>query len=54
MQRKCRFCRTELEDGSITDKNYEVWALFGLKFKTWQEWYNYLKQYPDIKVPEGY
>ena len=48
------FCSIVFQDGSITDKNYEVWALFGLKFKTRQEWYNYLKQYPDIEVPEGY
>ena len=26
----------------------------GLRFKTFKEWYDYLKKYPGVKVPEGY
>ena len=43
-----------LNDDAILDTKYVVYALFNLKFKTRQEWYNYLKQYDNIKVPEGY
>ena len=43
-----------LNDDAIADKEYLVYALFNLKFKTRQEWYNYLKKYDNIKVPEGY
>ena len=32
-------------------RDYDVVALNGLKFKTKQDWYNYLKQFPDIKIP---
>ncbi len=28
--------------------------IMGVIFNKRSEWYNYLKQYPDIKVPEGY
>ena len=43
-----------INDDAIADKEYDVYALFNLKFKTMQEWYNYLKKYDNIKVPEGY
>ena len=42
------------KDYSIKNPEYDVYALFNLKFKTRQEWYNYLKTYDNIKVPEGY
>ena len=32
-------------------RDYDVVALNGLKFKTKQDWYIYLKQFPDIKIP---
>jgi hypothetical protein len=33
------------------NQEFEITALNWLKFKTKQDWYNYLKQFPDIKIP---
>ena len=51
---KYGFATVYFKDQASTEAPYDVYALFNLKFKTRQEWYNYLKQYDNIKVPEGY
>jgi hypothetical protein len=36
---------------NFSDEKYAYKGLNGLTFKTKQDWYNYLKQFPDIKIP---
>jgi hypothetical protein len=38
-------------DFYVENPEFEITALNWLKFKTKQDWYNYLKQFPDIKIP---
>ncbi len=40
-------------DGTVKGKSIAV-SVEGILFNNKKDWYNYLKQYPDIKVPEGY
>ena len=51
---KYGFATVYFKDKGFTEAPYDVYALFNLKFKTRQEWYNYLKKQDNIKVPEGY
>lgn len=36
---------------NFSDEKYAYKGLNGLTFKTKQDWYDYLKQFPDIKIP---
>ena len=51
---KYGFTTVYFKDQAATEAPFDVYALFNLEFKTRQEWYNYLKKYDNIKVPEGY
>ena len=51
---KYGFTTVYFKDYAVRDTQFDVFALFNLKFKTRQEWYNYLKKQDNIKVPEGY
>ena len=51
---KYGFTTVYFKDQAAAEAPFDVYALFNLEFKTRQEWYNYLKKYDNIKVPEGY
>ena len=51
---KYGYATVYFKDRANPELDYDVYALFNLKFKTRQDWYNYLKKYDNIKVPEGY
>ena len=46
------FASVRFRDATFGDKTYEVIALFDQQFKTINDWYNYLRQFGGLNVPE--